>query len=337
MSFPKISPHTKHLDQSFADSEIILVTDHMPEVKSIQISYRGHDRYFQNTIIELFDTAGIDYQKKIFVFDSYMNFEDFALEQCVFTNEWFFESAVREFIDGLPSWNSIPDVKPTKNLTAMMNKVRPNRLILSSLLATLFDPSTINYSFRSPGYPPLLELQELLMNCGYSIDLSKLLPEKWYGPNEHISNVSTFSNFLYPNIFSSAAVSLVTEPTFFEKGTHITEKTLMSVYSGQFMIWVGSYKAAECAERMGLDIFSDIIDHSYQYIEHPGKRSVEAVLRNIVLLSNLELQTNLRNTLRDRLNNNLKLMRDLNKLNTIMRENFNSHNLDLYDYMKSYS
>jgi hypothetical protein len=98
------------------------------------------------------------------------------------------------------------------------------------------------------------------------------------------------------------------------------------------MIWVGSYKAAECAKRLGLDIFDDIIDHSYQYIEHPGKRSVEAILRNIDLLTNLDMQIDLRNKLYQRLNDNLKLMRDPNKLNDNMRKNFNSHNLDMYDY-----
>jgi hypothetical protein len=334
MSFPTITPDTDQLDRSFIDNRIILISDHMPQVKSIHISYHDYDRNFQNTIIDLFNDAEIDYRSKIFVFDSYMCFDDFSIDQSIFTNEWLFNSAVKEFIDGLPDWNSIPKIMPTKTVSAIMNKVRPNRLILSTLLANLFDLDNVQYSFSLSGASsPLLELKELLKNCDYPLDTSKILPELWYGPRTYISNVKAFSIFLYNKVFSSSAVSLITEPTFFENGCHLSEKTLMSVYSGHFMIWVGNYKAAECAEKLGLDVFSDIIDHSYQYIAHPGKRSVEAVLRNIDLLTNLELQTDLRNSMYDRLNNNLKLMRDLNKLNVTMRENFNSHNLDLYDYI----
>lgn len=334
-SYPRIQPDTTSLDVSFKQSKIISVIDHMPHVNSIQLYVDDNERFFQNTIIELFDQADIDYREKIFAFDSYMCFDDFAVEQTVFTNEWLFNYPIQEFINQFPDWHTVPQITPTKKLTAIMNKVRPNRLIASAILANMFDPNEIDYTFSLIGTScPSIVIEEMLSKCSYDIDVNKLLPENWMGPRiKSGTDAETFCNFLYKQIFSSSVVSLITEPTFFERGAHLTEKTLMSVYAGHFPIWVGSYKAAECAERLGLDIFNDVIDHSYQYIEHPGRRSVEAVLRNIDLLTNLDQQTDLRDKMQERFNNNLKLMRDLNKLKSTMREKFNSHNLDLYDYL----
>jgi hypothetical protein len=333
--WPTINPRTTVLDRSFADNRIILIYDHMPMVKTIHLSRQNRDRFFQNTIIDLFDQSKIDYKEKIFVFDSYMCFDDFSTEQSIFTNRWLFD-AVQDLIKMFPNWSSIPKTTPTKKLSAIMNKVRPNRLITSMVLANMFDPNEINYSFSLDGATTTkITLDELLLNCGYQFDTHKLLSERWAGTTEFKFSFKKGDfcfEVLYREIFSSATVSIVTEPTFFENGAHLSEKTLMSVYAGHFMIWVGSYKAAECAKRLGLDIFEDIIDHSYQYIEHPGKRSVEAILRNIDLLTNLDLQIDLRNKMYQRLDDNLKLMRDLDKLNDNMRKNFNSHNLDMYDY-----
>jgi hypothetical protein len=335
--WPVINPGTTVLDRRFADNKIILVCDHMPMVKSIHLNCQNEHRFFQNTIIDLFDESGIDYKEKIFVFDSYMCFDDFSIKQSIFTNRWLFDYAVQEFLRELPNWNTVPKITPTKKLSAIMNKVRPNRLILSTVLANMFDLDEIAYSFNLDGATsPDVVIDELLLNCKYNFTTTKLLPEKWFGVKQFNTNVGVFVEFLYREIFSLATVSIITEPTFFENGTHLSEKTLMSVYAGHFMIWVGSYKAAECAKKLGLDIFEDIIDHSYQYIEHPGKRSVEAILRNIDLLTNLDLQVDLRNKMYQRLDDNLKLMRDIDKLNDNMRKNFNSHNLDMYNYFQNF-
>jgi hypothetical protein len=80
------------------------------------------------------------------------------------------------------------------------------------------------------------------------------------------------------------------------------------------MIWPGGWKTAEVAEKIGIDVFNDIIDHSYQYIEHPGQRVVEAILRNLNFLKNMELQATLRNQNIDRFNSNLELVRNLDLL-----------------------
>jgi hypothetical protein len=74
------------------------------------------------------------------------------------------------------------------------------------------------------------------------------------------------------------------------------------------------YKAADLAKKLGMDVFDDIVDHSYQYIEHPGRRVVESIRLNLELLSNIEYSSEVRNQCLGRFNNNLLLFRDLNRL-----------------------
>jgi hypothetical protein len=120
---------------------------------------------------------------------------------------------------------------------------------------------------------------------------------------------------MYNKLYQNAVTSLVTEPIFFEKGNSITEKTLMSIYSGHFIIWPGGYKIADTLKKIGMDVFDDIIDHSYQYIEHPGKRVIEAFLRNLNFLNDIALQKEQHHLCLDRLNKNLQLFRNIPELN----------------------
>jgi hypothetical protein len=329
MSFyPKIRPLTQSLGRSFVDSEVILVADHMPPPLSSLMHYAGDECFIKNTILELFDKASIDIRSKLLVFDSYMCLDD--IPNAVFTNSWPIQEA-SIFLKSMPDWKISNDA-PTKKLSAMMNKKRFNRMILSMMLSNLFDVNDISYS--SNNYDNSDEiLTELLLLTSYKYNKTQL-PEKWIeGTGVNLNNADRFIKFLYSDIFKSAAVSLITEPTFYELGCHISEKTMMSIYSGHMMIWVGGWKSAEMAAKLGLDVFDDVIDHSYQYIEHPTKRSIEAVLRNMDLLTNLEYQIELKHRFAYRLADNLKLIRDINKLEQMTRDHLNDP--AKYDYVKS--
>lgn len=334
---PTINPSTTKLDESFANSNIILINDHMPPPLDILLEYSSNKQLSKNTIIDLFNQASIDINSKTLVSDSYMCFDD--LPNTVFTNEWLINEATL-FLHNFPNW-SLPAHTPTKKLAAMMNKVRPNRLILSMLLANLFSINEVAYTVDSYSNAKTV-LDEMLNLTNYKFDISKCLPERWLGDNKRVcsdflvnypSNHSTFKNILYPNLFNQSVVSLITEPTFYERGCHISEKTIMAIYSGHLMIWVGGWCSADMAAKLGLDIFDDVIDHSYQYIEHPTMRCVEAVLRNLNLLNNLDYQIELRQRFSNRLANNLSLMRDIAKLEQMTRDNLNDP--FNYDYIKS--
>lgn len=64
--------------------------------------------------------------------------------------------------------------------------------------------------------------------------------------------------------FQESYVNIVTESNFFNKAIHITEKSLKPFYFYQFPIFLASPNHVKYfKEKYGLDMFDDIIDHSY--------------------------------------------------------------------------
>jgi hypothetical protein len=322
--YPIIHPGITRLTDEFRLSQIIHINDHMPPVKNIHININGQKMYSKNTIIDLFNESNIDYKNKTFMFDHYLLFDDF--EKIKVNNFIFLESALR-FKNYMQSWEISSKNNISKNLTFMSNKIREHRILCATLLSNLFDSAKLAYTYNGSDKKNIIN-SELLIDTDYLFDISKTLPDRWIIHDElaesrqtnpvigraYTNNHSGFADCLYNQIYKNSATSIITEPNFYEHGCMLTEKTLMSIYAGHFMIWPGGWKTAEVAEKIGIDVFNDIIDHSYQYIEHPGQRVVEAILRNLNFLKNMELQATLRNQNIDRFNSNLELVRNLDLL-----------------------
>lgn len=330
MNIPKITPKTTSLTSEFAESDTIFVSDHMPNHKTIQLNVNHQQQYKQNTIIDLFNESNIDYKNKNFIFNHYLQFDDFGAKIGILDNLFLKEAG--RFKTYIQDWNIFTNTKICKNLTFASNKPRPHRIICATVLANLFDIDKLNYTYQNIDHYSVIN-SELLIDTDYSFDINKTLPYRWVVHNaeyEYLRESSNgiqirpphevFADCLYKLIYCSSATSLITEPNFFEHGCMFTEKTLMAIYSGHFMIWAGSWKAAETARRIGIDTFDDIIDHSYQYVEHPGKRVVEAILKNLDFLKNIHLQQDLRNSNIARFNKNLNLVRNLE----LLSKNINS-------------
>jgi hypothetical protein len=296
------------LTDELKSSDIIHVQDHMPLPADPRLSIKGQPCYSKNTIIDLFNNAGVDYKDRTFVFDTYLSFEDFP--KAVFTGEVLYGTA-KKFKQYNMSWKDIPTAPITKNFSFMIGRARAHRKFLATVVKNLIPHNNYSYTMvQADGFP----IEELLIDTDYNIDVNNSLPYH----NVHIPADTRqrygLLNFrpLYDAIFARSPISLITEPMFFERGAGCTEKLFMSIYSGQFMIWPGTYKAEETVKRYGIDTFSDIIDHSYQYIEHPGKRVVEAIKRNYKLLTDLEYAQQLHQTHFSRLQHNFKYVQDLN-------------------------
>ena len=323
MSIPKINPKTRSLTSEFAQSDTILVVDHMPPNKTIHINVNGQKKYKQNTIIDLFNESNIDYKSKKFIFNDYLQFDDFG-SKIVISGKFLLKEANR-FKAYIKDWDISTNIDISKNLTFMSNKSRPHRIICATVLANLFNIDKLNYTYENIDQYSIVN-SELLVDTDYDFDVNKTLPDRWvvhsaehesphgFGGKLYKNNHEVFVDCLYKSIYHNSATSLITEPNFYEHGCMFTEKTLMSIYSGHFMIWAGSWKAAETAKRIGIDTFDDIIDHSYQYIEHPGARVVESIVKNLDFLKNARLQQDLRNTNILRFKKNLELVRNLELL-----------------------
>lgn len=142
--------------------------------------------------------------------------------------------------------------------------------------------------------------------------------------NGHYPNALTYRELLKSRVFEPSAVSLITEPVYYEKETIVTEKTIMAIYGGTIPIWVGGWRIPDYMQSQGFDIFNDIVDHRYQSLADPEQRCRRAIIDNTHLLHELvqvdhtRLQYNLdlvkSNPWLTQVNNLIKTYPDLHKV-----------------------
>jgi len=127
----------------------------------------------------------------------------------------------------------------------------------------------------SKGYA-LIKSTNFTINDGYEI----------YG-NQKNDNVGNFKNTL-SNYYKQTFVELVAETSYTEQCFLITEKTANSILGCCFPIWISSKGTVEFLRSSGMDVFDDIVDHSYDLIDDPAERMHRAITDNIDLLTNVE-------------------------------------------------
>ena len=198
------------------------------------------------------------------------------------------------------------------NFNVIMNKIRPDRLLTSCWLYNNQHDYDFVYTQSWNSEEVEVEIYELLQIGGLtdyknSAGLHlKTMPKNWVGETYGGSNAINFKNIASETFYPSA-VSVVVEPVFWENACHITEKYLNALYGLTIPI-VSGYKCCDCLSKMGFDIFDDIVDTSYQYIENPVLRTWEMMERNKDLLNRgLELIND--NTIQDRIIKNLEWAR----------------------------
>jgi hypothetical protein len=97
-------------------------------------------------------------------------------------------------------------------------------------------------------------------------------------------NVHNFKNKLTP-YYQNTFVEIITETSYTESCYNLTEKTLNSIYGCCFPILLCSKGSVDFLRTMGMDVFDDIVDHSYDTIEDPTDRLYRAVTDNLELLT----------------------------------------------------
>jgi len=321
---PKITPHCGEYynkwvgcdKELLAKSKYIYLDDHMPPSFDFKISIDNKFDYFKNSYADLLESIDVDYKDKVFFVEGYHNLECFEHVLPDISRFYFLNSAV-EFLNKFQTLSKITIKPANKKFSFMSNKPRPQRMLISAVCQNLFDINTIDYTFIENSIQNII-VDELLVDTEYNF-INQCLKQNWIRTDNSESlydlGINFYKNYseVYANIknklFDNTCTSIISEPAFYELGNMFTEKTIMSIYSGHFLIWPGMYKSAETFKNMGFDVFEDIIDHSYQYLEHPGRRIVEAFLRNMDFLNDIDLQNKCRERMLDRLNYNLQLIR----------------------------
>ena len=102
--------------------------------------------------------------------------------------------------------------------------------------------------------------------------------------NNNNDNVSNFKNKL-SNYYKETFVEIISETSYTEACYNLTEKTLNSIYGCSFPILLCSKGSVDFLRSIGLDVFDDIVDHSYDNIEDPANRLECAISKNIELLT----------------------------------------------------
>lgn len=86
--------------------------------------------------------------------------------------------------------------------------------------------------------------------------------------------------------YEQVGLEIISGTMFFEKTPLLSEKEIQSVYAKNFPIYInGVGMAKEFKKFVGLDIFEDIIDHSYDEIENHFERLCAAIDKNQHLLN----------------------------------------------------
>ena len=102
--------------------------------------------------------------------------------------------------------------------------------------------------------------------------------------NDNNDNVSNFKNKL-ARYYQDTFVEIITETSYTEQCYLLTEKTLNSIYGMNFPILLCGQGAVSLLRKMGMDMFDDVVDHSYDQYENPIDRMYAALSKNARLLT----------------------------------------------------
>jgi len=308
-----LKPTTNLSEITSLSQDPVLVNDHISTFTlSDGEKSKAHNSSFDN-VVSLNPSS-------TFIFDHYIHLDN--IPNAIFLN-YFFLITVREFI---PTYIFLPKEREvTNHFTTLINRMRPTRALVSCWVANKCRTIPFEYSLHKNSE---LLGQILLATDSYGLRTNRLLQPNFYDTDciaskdqKVVKFTSNLDNFLSirKQFYNQSVLSLVTEPPFNELGIMFTEKTIQAWYAGHFVIWVGGYKAAEYAKKLGFDTFDDIIDHSYQYIEDPVNRSIMSLVLNKDLIFNLTRQKELYVNHYDRIEQNVLLLKDINRLkqNTI--------------------
>ena len=130
-----------------------------------------------------------------------------------------------------------------------------------------------------------------------------------YGSGQN-DNISNFENRLR-RMYQDSFVEIVSESSFTPSSFMLTEKTSHSFYGCNFPIILGGAGAVAHLRELGLDMFDDIVDHSYDLISNPIDRIVTAIESNRILLTDANHAKQSWKACRSRFERNIEVIRNI--------------------------
>jgi hypothetical protein len=123
-------------------------------------------------------------------------------------------------------------------------------------------------------------------------------------------NAGNFENRLR-KMYQNSFVEIVSETTFITPSFILSEKTAHAFYGCNFPIILNGCGSVAHLRDLGLDVFDDIVDHGYDFVENPFDRVVSAIETNRRLLIDTEYVKQAWKKNRARFERNVEVMRDI--------------------------
>ena len=243
---------------------------------------------------QLLENSICDPYSHTLLFDMHLH-DDIFVKYNPLCIPFFCATTVKEFQKEniVPNWTN-----KTKTFNFMINKLRPHRVALLKLVEEL------NLTDCTYSLPWTTNPFTSLPVTNYMIGTETQMPQGIRSGS--IRNSQSYKQLLQKAVFEPSCISLITEPTYVEKEALIDEKTIMAIYGGTIPIWVGGWRYADAMKELGFDVFDDIVDHSYQFLEDPIERTDKSIELNLDLLSSFTMTPQIL----ERLQHNLDLMLD---------------------------
>lgn len=88
------------------------------------------------------------------------------------------------------------------------------------------------------------------------------------------------------DFYRTTTVEIINETLYYNRGISPSEKYFQSVFGMNFPIMISCPGTVDYLRKHGFDVFDDVIDHSYDKIEHDVNRIVYAINSNFEMLAN---------------------------------------------------
>ena len=281
-------PTYKYAGEVLDKPEIIVVRDH---------HYNEVDHCFH--VKNLLENSTCDPYLHTLLFDHVLIHDDVLKDYNIILYPALIAKEEREFNQQLIEidWNNRSCI-----FNFMINKPRTHRKRLLKLVEEL---NLTNYTYSLPWIEnPFTSLPVTNYMIGTETQMLQGIR------SGNIMNWQNYKQLLQKTVFEPSCISLITEPVFFERESILTEKTIMSIYSGTLPIWVGGWRCADALRSFGFDVFDDIVDHSYQDLDDPFDRCYHAIERNLNLLRDFDLVHKFIQNNKSRFEHNLNLLKN---------------------------
>jgi hypothetical protein len=218
----------------------------------------------------------------------------------------------------------------TRTFISLNRHIKAHRLIaLSYLFGKGYNSTGVITYLKNPGGMPevLLDkvgwefgpehniIREVILNGFDQIKLDSTLQLDQfdiytnYG-QKNTDNAGNFENRLR-GMYQNSFVEIVNESLFSEPAFILTEKTAHAFYGCNFPIILNGCGAVAHLRELGLDVFDDVVDHSYDSVANPFDRIVAAIESNRRLLTDPDYAKQSWQQCRSRFESNIKVMRNM--------------------------